>query len=105
MRIAATILLETIVSSLIFLIVFFIALESINKINRAGHPDWSAVERAINERRDSTSFYSEGCHEFEYPWGTLVLEKQMERNGLMSITITSSVNDYNNIVYRYLYDE
>lgn len=53
MRLKATTLLETIVASLIFLLVFGMAMEALVHIHKINDPDWAAMERGFNEFRDS----------------------------------------------------
>lgn len=69
MRLKATTLLETIVASLIFLLVFGMAMEALVHIHKINDPDWAAMERGFNEFRDSLVVRSDGTR--EYSWGTM----------------------------------
>ena len=105
MRLKATTLLETVVSSLVFMIVFAVAMSAIPRINRISHPDWAAMERDFNACRDSVVTREPGTYAFKYPWGVLSFEKKEAGRGLMEVTATASMKSTQKIVYRYLSDE
>lgn len=105
MRLKATTLLETIVASLIFLLVFGMAMEALVHIHKISDPDWSAMERSFNEFRDSSVVMSDGSR--EYSWGTMqwVRKDAAELEGLVEVNVTVTMNGGQKIEYRYLSNE
>lgn len=105
MRLTATTLLEAIVASLIFLLVFGMAMEALVHIHKVSDPDWSAMERSFNEFRDSSTLVSDGSR--EYFWGTMrwVLKDASEKEGLVEINVTATMKGGQKIEYRYLRNE
>ncbi|HBH09505.1 MAG TPA: hypothetical protein DDX40_08925 [Rikenellaceae bacterium] len=105
MRLKATTLLETIVASLIFLLVFGMAMEALVHIHKISNPDWSAMEQSFNEFRDSSVVMSDGLR--EYPWGTMrwVRKDTSEMEGIVEINVTATMKGGQKIEYRYLVDE
>ena len=105
MRLKATTLLETIVASLIFLLVFGMAMEALVHIHKVSDPDWSAMEQSFNEFRDSSVVMSDGLRECS--WGTMrwTHKSAFDTEGLVEINVTATMKDGQKIEYRYLIDE
>lgn len=105
MRLKATTLLETIVASLIFLMVFGMAMEALVHIHKISDPDWTAMERSFNEFRDSSVVMSNGSR--EYSWGTMRWGSKdaSEMEGLVEINVTATMKGGQKIEYRYLRNE
>lgn len=105
MRLKATTLLETIVASLIFLLVFGMAMEALVHIHKISDPDWAAMERGFNEFRDSLVVRSGGTR--EYSWGTMRWTRKdaSDIEGLVEINVTAMMKGGQKIEYRYLRNE
>ncbi len=105
MRLKATTLLETIVASLIFLLVFGMAMEALVRIHKVRNLDWVAMERSFNEFCDSSALLSDGLR--EYSWGTIrwVLKDASEMEGLVEVNVTATMKGGQKIEYRYLRNE
>ena len=107
MKLKATSLLETVVSSLIFLIVFGVAMGAASHINRISHPDWAEMEKDFNAYRDSIRTVDAGRYEYGCSWGKLLFEtvKKEEPEGLAEISMTATMRGGQKIVYQYFEDE
>lgn len=105
MRLKATTLLETIVASLIFLLVFGMAMEALVHIHKINDPDWAAMERGFNEFRDFLVVRSDGTR--EYSWGTMRWTRKdaSDIEGLVEINVTATMKGGQKIEYRYLRNE
>lgn len=92
-------------ASLIFLLVFGMAMEALVHIHKISNPDWSAMEQSFNEFRDSSVVMSDGLR--EYPWGTMrwVRKDTSEMEGIVEINVTATMKGGQKIEYRYLVDE
>ena len=101
-RLAAASLLETIVATVVFLIVFGMAMSSSVNLRRLGSPDWARIETDFNAVREMVP---ENGQEFEYGWGKIKTDCQgyREVSGLVEVRATITLKDGRKSVYRYLY--
>lgn len=102
MRLKAAALLETIVASLIFLLIFGMAMDALVHIHKTSDPDCAVMERTFNEFRDSSVAVSEGfC---EYSWGAIrwLCKDVSEMEGLVEVNVTATMKGGQKIEYRYL---
>ncbi len=105
MRLNASTLLETVVSSLVFMIVFALALGAASRINRISNPAWDEMEQAFNERRALLRIMESGQIEYEYSWGKLSFEAGDAYLGLVPVTMTATMRDGQKVVYKFYADE
>jgi len=98
---AATSLLETIVATVIFLIVFGIAMTSAVNLHRLGTPDWAGIEKDFNEIR---LLAPEDGREYDYDWGEIETECSYyhEVPGLKEVNALIKLKDGRSLTYRYL---
>ena len=101
-RLKATSLLETIVASIVFLIVFGMAMTSAVNLRRLGTPDWTRIERDFNAIRQRSP---ENDKLYEYDWGRIETSCRdyHEISGLVDVQATISLKDGRRFAYRYLY--
>ena len=101
MRLKATSLLETIVASVIFLIVFGMAMHAAVDLRKLGAPDWAQIERDFNEFRRQVPKDREV---FEYEWGKIETQCRDYHDvpGLVDVQATLCLKDGRKTVYRYL---
>jgi hypothetical protein len=101
-RLKATTLLETIVASIVFLIVFGMAMTSAVNLRRMDKPDWAHIETDFNAMR---TLAPEDGHVYEYDWGDIETSCRNYREipGLVDVQATISLKDGRKFAYRYLY--
>ena len=101
-RLKATTLLETIVASIVFLIVFGMAMTSAVNLRRMETPDWAHIETDFNAMR---TLAPEDGHVYEYDWGDIETSCRNYREipGLVDVQATISLKDGRKFAYRYLY--
>jgi hypothetical protein len=97
----ATSLLETIVATVIFLIVFGMAMTSAVNLHRLGTPDWAGIERDFNEIR---TLAPEDGRVYVYDWGEIETESGYyhEVPGLKEVHALIKLKDGRKMKYRYL---
>lgn len=105
MKLKAATLLETIVSSLVFLIVFGLAMDSVNRIKKVSGTDWTQMEKDFNACRDSLVNMAAGKYQYTFSWGILSFDKMDEGNGLMQICADVAFRSGQHVTYQYLWDE
>jgi len=105
MKLKAATLLETIVSSLVFLIVFGLAMDSVNRIKKVSGTEWAQMEKDFNAYRDSLVNMAAGKYQYAFSWGILSFDKVEEENGLMKICADVSLRSGQHVTYQYLWDE
>lgn len=101
MRLKATSLLETVVASVIFLIVFGMAMRAAVDLRKLGTPDWAQIERDFNEFRKRVP---EDGEVLEYEWGKIETQCRGYHDvpGLVDVQVTLHLKDGRRTVYRYL---
>lgn len=101
MKLKATSLLEAIVASVVFLIVFGMAMTSAVNLRKLGTPDWARIERDFNEFRKQNP---ENGEQYEYDWGRIeaTCSDYHDVPGLLDVQITIRLKDGRKTVYRYL---
>lgn len=101
MILKATSLLETIVASVVFLIVFGMAMSSVIHLQKMKAPDWASIEEDFNEfvRR-----VPENGKAYEYEWGQIetACDEYRDVPGLLHIHATIRLKDGRKTIYRYL---
>lgn len=101
MKLKATSLVETIVASVVFLIVFGMAMTSAVNLRKLGTPDWARIERDFNEFRKQVPVNGQA---YEYDWGQIEAScsDYHEVPGLLDIQATIRLKDGRKTAYRYL---
>lgn len=104
MRFKATSLLETIIASLIFLLVFGIALDTITSVNRFYKPDWVGMERDFNAFRDSI-LVQDGVR--NYSWGRMEwhCNEVINVSGVNEIQVDVTMRGGYKVIYKYIVNE
>ncbi len=99
---AATSLLETVVATVVFLIVFGMAMGASVNLRRLGSPDWARIETDFNAVR---ARMPEDGQVYEYDWGEIGTEcsEYLEIPGLLDVRVTIKLKDGRRSIYRYLY--
>lgn len=98
----ATSLLETIVASIVFLIVFGMAMTSTVNLRKMEKPEWARIETDFNAMR---KLAPEDGHVYEYDWGDIETTSRdyHEVQGLFDVQATISLKDGRKFAYRYLF--
>ena len=101
-RFKATTLLETIVASIVFLIVFGMAMSTAVHLRRMETPDWVRIETDFNALR---TLAPEDGQVYEYDWGDIETSCRNYREipGLVDVQATICLKDGRQFAYRYLY--
>ena len=102
MRVKATSLVETLVASVVFLIVFGMAMSAAVSLRKLCAPNWAQIERDFNEFRKQAP--EDGVIQ-EYDWGAIetACSDYHEVSGLIDVQVTLILRDGRKTVYRYLY--
>lgn len=100
-RLRASTLVETLVASVVFLIVFGMAMTSAVNLRKMQTPDWARIERDFNEFRKQVPINGEP---YEYEWGRIeaVCSEYHDVPGLLDVQVTLRLKDGRKTVYRYL---
>lgn len=100
-RLRASTLVETLVASVVFLIVFGMAMTSAVNLRKMQTPDWVRIERDFNEFRKQVP---ENGQQFEYAWGWIEANCSDYHNvpGLLYVQATIRLKDGRRTEYRYL---
>ena len=103
-RLRASTLVETLVASVVFLIVFGMAMTSAVNLRKMQTPDWARIERDFNEFRKRIP---ENGEPYKYEWGRIEANcsDYQEVSGLIDVQVTLILRDGRKTVYRFLYCE
>lgn len=104
MRVKATSLVETLVTSVVFLIVFGMAMDTAVNLRKLKVPDWAMIERDFNAYR---KLAPEDEQTYVYEWGKIYTSCSGYHSvpGLADVQVTIILRDGRKTVYRYLYCE
>lgn len=93
--------METLVASVVFLIVFAMAMTSAVNLRKMQTPDWARIERDFNEFRKRVP---EDGERYEYDWGRIeaVCSEYHDVPGLLYVQATIRLKDGRRTGYRYL---
>lgn len=108
-KLQATSLLETIVSSIIFMIVFIIAMHSMTNLlvyeNR--QPNYLIIENDMKKCRHliEKEGIDENVHEkyYSFPWGKVKVSVSPYKDSILLIHMVSEIEKGQSIVYHFLY--
>ena len=100
-RLRASTLVETLVASVVFLIVFGMAMTSAVNLRKMQTPDWARIERDFNEFRKQIP---ENGEPYEYEWGRIeaTCSDYHDVPGLLYVQSTIQLKDGRRTGYRYL---
>lgn len=100
-KVQASTLMETLVASVVFLIVFAMAMTSAVNLRKMETPDWARIERDFNEFRKQIP---EDGKQYEYDWGRIEATCSDYHNlpGLLDVQVTIRLKDGRRTWYRYL---
>lgn len=104
MKLAGSTLLETLVATILFLLIFGIAIEALVRINKVGNVDWVSMERVFNQWRDSEIPAKDTTS--IYPWGTMQWEvtSDAKLSELRMYTVTAYMKNGQTAVYYFFKD-
>ena len=104
MKLTGATLLETLVATTLFLIIFSIAIDSLVKVNRFRNVDWIAMERDFNKLRELELPARDTS--ITYPWGEMCWEvaDAYDVAGLKRYTVTACMRNGRTVVYHFLKD-
>lgn len=104
MKIRGATLLETLVATAVFLIVFGLSLGALVRINRMGDADWATMEKDFNRRRETPGNLPDTV--VVYPWGkmTWTVSDSNEADDLSDIKVTAVMKGGQTVIYRFLKD-
>ena len=104
MKLTASSLLETLVATVLFLLIFSIAIEALVRINKMRNADWVSAERELNQRKESTLPVEDTT--LIYPWGTMKWDvaSDDELTELKVYTVTAYMKNGQTAVYNFLKD-
>ncbi len=104
MKISGSTLLETLVATILFLLVFSIAIETIVRINKVRNVDWASMELEFNRKRESEVPIRDTS--FAYAWGTMrwAVVSDDELAELKAYTVTTYMKSGQIIVYHFIKD-
>lgn len=112
MRLKATSLIETLVASIVFLIVFVIAMDSVVRLNSSYRPgsSWAEMERDYNESRTRYKRLlmesGAGYKSYAFRWGRIDFscERYKDFDDLWLVTATVVPSHGNGFSYIFLHD-
>lgn len=101
-RLKASSLLETIVASIVFLIVFSMAMTAAINLRKFDMPDWAKIETEFN------AIYKSGLDDdalCEYDWGSIEItfNEYQSISGLYDVQAIVCLKDGRQFKYRYLF--
>lgn len=105
-KLKASTLLETIVASVIFMIVFVIAMDTLTRILVSNHKDndflviESAFSRCINEMKNKELKIGEQSHTFE--WGEIYVNISLYKEAVFQVHMQAVTREKREVNYRYL---
>ncbi len=104
MKLSGSTLLETLVATILFLLVFSIAIETIVRINKMRNVDWISMELEFNRERESGVPIRDTS--LAYPWGTMHWEvaSDDEFPELKAYTVTACMKNGQKAVYHFIKD-
>lgn len=100
-RLRASTLVETLVASVVFLIVFGMAMTSAVNLRKMQTPDWARIERDFNDFRKQVP---ENGEQYDYEWGRIeaICSDYHEVPGLLYVQATIRLKDGRRMAYQYL---
>lgn len=104
MKLSGSTLLETLVATSLFLLIFSIAVDSLVGVNKMRNVDWVSMEREFNQWRESGT--PERDTLLTYPWGTMhwKIESDHADAELEKYTVSACMKNGQTAVYRFLKD-
>ena len=101
MKLPGSTLLETLVATILFLLIFSISIEALVRINKIRNADWVSMEREFNRSRESALPGRDTT--LTYPWGEMKwnVDSDDELTELKMYTVTAYMKNGQTTVYHY----
>ena len=102
MKLSGSTLLETLVATILFLLIFNIAIDALVRVNKLRNADWVSMERDFNQWRDTGVPVRDTM--ISYPWGTIQwkIDSEEECYDLYIYTVTANMKNGQTAVYQFL---
>lgn len=102
MKLSGSTLLETLVATILFLLIFNIAIDALVRVNKLRNADWVSMERDFNQWRDTGVPVRDTM--ISYPWGTILwkIDSGEECDDLYIYTVTANMKNGQTAVYQFL---
>lgn len=104
MKLPGSSLLETLVATILFLLIFSISIEALVRINKIRNADWVSMEREFNRSRESALPGRDTT--LTYPWGAMKWDVgyDEELTELKVYKVTAYMKNGQTAVYNFLKD-
>ncbi len=101
MKLPGSSLLETLVATILFLLIFSISIEALVRINKIRNADWVSMEREFNRSRESALPGRDTT--LTYPWGEMKwnVDSDDELTELKMYTVTAYMKNGQTTVYHF----
>ncbi len=101
MKLPGSSLLETLVATILFLLIFSISIEALVRINKIRNADWVSMEMEFNRSRESALPGRDTT--LTYPWGEMKwnVDSDDELTELKMYTVTAYMKNGQTTVYHF----